>query len=133
MGHPARLRQYVRPDGTLYFAKHDPIRFTGIASDGVIRAGVYGYIRAAGSVVGDLFYLKLGYAQITALLVLAQRLLEELYSRRNTAKLIAAGAKEYGRDYYLVVAVTHLAWIAAIFFLIPSKVAPTWQFIWIYL
>lgn len=59
--------------------------------------------------------------QIAALLLLAQRGLEELYSQRNTRALIAAGAHEIGRSYYPVVATTHLGWIAAIFFLIPPN------------
>ena len=62
----------------------------------------------------------MGPAQIAALLVLAQRGLEELHSRRNTRALLAEGAVEAGRDYYPVVAVAHLAWIASIFFLIPA-------------
>lgn len=64
----------------------------------------------------DLF----GPAQIAAILVLVQRGLEELYSQRNTARLLAEGAKEAGHDYYPVVAVTHLAWIAALFLLVPA-------------
>ena len=63
---------------------------------------------------------ELGAPQIAALLVLAQRGLEELHSARNTQALLAAGAREEGRDYYPVVAVTHLAWIAGIFFLLPA-------------
>jgi methyltransferase len=62
----------------------------------------------------------LGAPQIAALLVLAQRGLEELHSARNTRALLAAGAREVGGDYYPVVAVTHLAWIVAIFLLLPG-------------
>jgi methyltransferase len=62
----------------------------------------------------------IGAPQIAALLVLLQRGLEEIYSARNTARLLAAGGREAGRDYYPVVAITHLAWIAAIFLLIPA-------------
>lgn len=61
-----------------------------------------------------------GLPQVVALAVLAQRAAEELYSARNTRALRAAGAKEVGRSYYPVVAITHLAWIASIFFLIPA-------------
>lgn len=63
----------------------------------------------------------LGWPQIAALLLLAQRGLEELYSQRNTRRLLSAGAREIGRSYYPVVATTHLAWIAAIFFLIAPN------------
>ena len=46
------------------------------------------------------------------------------FTRRATrARLIAEGGREAGRDYYPVVAITHLAWIAAIFLLIPAGVA----------
>ena len=62
----------------------------------------------------------LGWPQLVALLVLLQRGAEELHSARNTRALIAAGATEYGRSYYPVVATTHLAWIASLFFLIPA-------------
>ena len=61
----------------------------------------------------------IGPPQIAALLVLLQRAAEEIYSARNTRALLAAGATEAGRSYYPVVATTHLAWIASLFFLIP--------------
>ena len=64
--------------------------------------------------------LSLGPAQAGALLVLLQRGLEELYSARNTRLLLAAGAKEHGRAYYRVIVVAHLAWLAAVFFLLPA-------------
>lgn len=61
----------------------------------------------------------IGLPQMVALLILLQRGAEELYSARNTRTLLAAGATEAGRSYYPVVATTHLAWIASLFFLIP--------------
>jgi methyltransferase len=76
---------------------------------------------------------SLGAAQIAALLVLLQRGLEELYSARNTARLIAEGGREAGRDYYPVVAITHLAWIAALFLLIPSTAPVIWPLAALYL
>jgi methyltransferase len=62
----------------------------------------------------------IGWPQIVALLVLLQRGAEELYSARNTKALIAAGGQEAGSSYYPVVATTHLAWIASLFFLVPA-------------
>lgn len=62
----------------------------------------------------------IGLPQIVALVILIQRGAEELYSAHNTRALLAAGAKEAGRSYYPVVATTHLAWIASLFFLIPA-------------
>jgi methyltransferase len=66
-------------------------------------------------------------------LVLAQRGLEELYSARNTKALIAAGGREAGGSYYPVVAATHLAWIASLFFLIPPDAVIVWPLIAYYL
>ncbi len=74
-----------------------------------------------------------GAAQIAALLILLQRGLEEVYSARNTPRLIAEGGREAGRDYYPVVAITHLAWIAAIFLLIPATAAVIWPLAVLYL
>jgi methyltransferase len=75
----------------------------------------------------------IGPPQIAALIVLAQRGLEELHSAKNTRRLVTAGAREVGRDYYPVVAVTHLAWIAAIFFLIPPGAAIIWPIAVLYI
>jgi methyltransferase len=61
-----------------------------------------------------------GLPQIAAILLLLQRGAEELHSRRNTSRLLEQGAYEVGRDYYPVVAIAHLGWIAAIVFLIPA-------------
>ncbi len=61
---------------------------------------------------------SIGWPQIVALVILLQRGLEELYSQRNTRALIARGAREVGAPYYPVVATTHLAWIASLYFLI---------------
>ena len=63
----------------------------------------------------------IGAPQLAALSLLIQRGLEELHSQRNTARLLQQGAVEVGRDYYPVVAVTHLAWIAAIACLVPPS------------
>ena len=63
----------------------------------------------------------LGPAQIAALFVLLQRALEELYSERNTRRLLVDGAWEVGRDFYPVVAATHLCWIAGLALLIPAN------------
>lgn len=63
----------------------------------------------------------IGVPQIAAILVLLQRGCEEFYSALNTRALLAAGAHEIGGDYYPVVAATHLAWIASLFFLVSPK------------
>jgi len=62
-----------------------------------------------------------GPPQFAALLILLQRGLEEVHSQKNTRRLLQQAAQEVGRDYYPVVAVTHLAWIASLAFFIPSS------------
>ena len=79
--------------------------------------------------IGEIF----GPAQITAVLVLLQRGGEEIYSQYNTRRLIARGGHEEGRDYYPVVAVAHLGWIAAIFFLIPPHAPVIWPIFLLFL
>jgi methyltransferase len=75
----------------------------------------------------------IGAPQIAAILLLAQRGLEELYSARNTQMLLAQGAHEVGAGYYRIVAATHLAWIAALFFLIPPDAPIQWPLVAYYL
>lgn len=75
----------------------------------------------------------IGAPQIAALLVLVQRLAEEFYSARNTRALLSQGAHEEGREYYPVVAIAHLAWIAALFLLIPATAPVYWGLIALYL
>jgi methyltransferase len=75
----------------------------------------------------------IGAPQIAALLVLTQRGAEELYSARNTKALLAEGAHEAGATLYPVVAATHLAWIASLFFLIPPDAPIVWPLIVYYL
>ena len=61
-----------------------------------------------------------GIPQIAAILILLQRGVEEYISQVNTKRLLAADGREAGADYYPVVAVAHLSWIASIFLLIPA-------------
>ncbi len=68
----------------------------------------------------------LGAPQIAALLVLAQRGLEELYSMRNTRRLMAEGAHEEGGELYPMVAAIHLGWIAAIGLLVAPDAPIVW-------
>jgi len=75
----------------------------------------------------------IGAPQIAAILLLAQRGMEELYSARNTKGLLAAGGREEAGAYYPVVAATHLAWIASLFFLIPPDAIVLWPLIAYYL
>lgn len=61
----------------------------------------------------------LGPPQLTALLLVIQRGVEEFYSAYNERRLRKGGGTEKGRTFYPVVATTHLGWIAGIALLIP--------------
>lgn len=74
-----------------------------------------------------------GPGQIAAVLLVLQRAAEEVYSARHTRALIAAGGHEVGAEYYPVVAVTHLAWIAALFLLIAPTAPVVWPLLMAYL
>lgn len=76
--------------------------------------------------------IDIGPPQVAALLVLLQRVAEEIHSTRNTRALLARGAREEGASYYPVVAVAHLSWIAGLFFLIPPDAQPFWPLIGLY-
>lgn len=75
----------------------------------------------------------IGAAQIAAILVVTQRLLEEIYSRHNMDQLLKEGAREVGAEYYPVVAATHLGWIGGIFLLISPQAPLYWPLIAMYL
>ena len=75
----------------------------------------------------------IGAPQIAAALLLAQRGLEEIYSARNTKRLLAQGAHELGAGFYPVVAATHLVWIASLAFLISPEAPVIWPLIVYYL
>lgn len=74
-----------------------------------------------------------GIPQIAAILILLQRGVEEYISQVNTKRLLAADGREAGADYYPVVAVAHLSWIASIFLLIPADAPVYWPLIGLYL
>jgi len=72
-----------------------------------------------------MFEEHFGLPQLAALLILLQRGLEELYSQYNTRRLLRSGALEAGREYYPVVAATHLGWIASLALLVPPQASVT--------
>jgi methyltransferase len=74
-----------------------------------------------------------GAPQIGVIIVLLQRGLEELYSTANMRRLMAAGAAEAGREYYPVIVVAHLVWLAAVFFLLPADAPVLWVPLCLYL
>jgi methyltransferase len=53
--------------------------------------------------------------------VLLQRLAELWYSRRNTERLLDAGAVEIGAAHYPYIVLLHAAWLAALVLLTPDN------------
>ena len=53
--------------------------------------------------------------------VTAQRLAELAIDRRNTARLIAAGAREVGAGHYPVMVAMHAAWLAVLWFAVGDR------------
>ena len=59
--------------------------------------------------------------------VLAQRLVELAIARRNTARLLARGAREAGAEHYPFMVSLHAAWVAALVILGHDEaVRPAW-------
>jgi methyltransferase len=54
-------------------------------------------------------------------LVTAQRLGELWLSRRNTRQLLAEGAREHAPGHYPLIVGVHAAWLAALWWLAPSR------------
>jgi len=60
-------------------------------------------------------------------LVTLQRLGELWLSNRNTAHLLAQGAKEYAPGHYPLIVTLHVAWLAALWWLAPVRpIDPFW-------
>lgn len=53
--------------------------------------------------------------------VTAQRLAELAIDRRNTARLLAAGAREVGARHYPLMVAMHAAWLAALWFTVGGR------------
>jgi methyltransferase len=54
-------------------------------------------------------------------LVTLERLFELWLSNRNTRRLIASGAREYGRGHYPLIVALHVAWLAVLWWLVPTR------------
>lgn len=62
------------------------------------------------------------WLKITILaLVTLQRIGELWLSNRNTARLLAQGAREYGRSHYPLIVVVHTLWLVALWWLAPGR------------
>ena len=53
--------------------------------------------------------------------VTLQRLSELIIARRNTRRLMAAGATEYGRDHYPVMVTLHAAWLVVLWLSVGQR------------
>ncbi|MEO5774165.1 MAG: isoprenylcysteine carboxylmethyltransferase family protein [Sphingomicrobium sp.] len=53
--------------------------------------------------------------------VTLQRLSEMVMARRNTARLLAKGAREYGASHYPLIVAVHVGWLAALWWLAPDR------------
>lgn len=53
--------------------------------------------------------------------VTLQRLSELVIARRNTARLLAAGAREVGASHYPVMVAMHSAWLAVLWFTVGGR------------
>jgi len=60
------------------------------------------------------------------LAVLAQRLGELFYARRNEARLKAAGGIEHGAGHYPLFILLHGAWLAALWAWVPAAASVNW-------
>lgn len=54
-------------------------------------------------------------------LVTLQRLFELWLSNRNTRRLLARGAREYGRSHYPLIVAVHAVWLATLWWLAPGR------------
>lgn len=71
-------------------------------------------------------------AQILVLLVALQRVAELVYARRNTRRLLAAGAFEVGAGHYPLVVALHAAWLLSMFLLVPPDAPVSWPLLALY-
>ncbi|MBI1206811.1 MAG: hypothetical protein GC191_05925 [Azospirillum sp.] len=68
----------------------------------------------------------MGLPQAVVLAVAGQRLGELAWARRNTRRLLAAGAREVGAAHYPLFILLHGGWLAALFLLTPAAAPVTW-------
>ncbi len=61
--------------------------------------------------------------QIILGVVVVQRLVELLIARRNTERLLAQGAVEYGASHYPFIVLLHAAWLIALALAVPANAA----------
>lgn len=68
--------------------------------------------------------IALAYALIG--IVIVERLLELRISNRNTAALLARGAREHSRAHYPLIVALHICWFASLGLLLPRPFVMQW-------
>ncbi|MHA1565100.1 MAG: isoprenylcysteine carboxyl methyltransferase family protein [Alphaproteobacteria bacterium] len=63
---------------------------------------------------------------IIVLLVAIQRLVELIYARANTKRLLAGGAQEYGAAHYPFIVLLHASWLASLVLIEPQTAINYW-------
>lgn len=66
---------------------------------------------------------------IVVALVAMERLVELTIARRNTRRLLAAGAKEYGSGHYPLLVALHAAWLVSLLVFVPWYTPIRWPFL----
>ncbi len=77
--------------------------------------------------------MSAGWPQWIVLAVAGQRLIELIYARRNTARLLADGGREVGAGHYPLFVVLHAGWLVALFFAVPRNIDIVWPLIGVFL
>jgi methyltransferase len=67
--------------------------------------------------------------EVAVALVAAERLIELAIARRNTRRLLAAGAVEHGARHYPFIVALHAAWLAALLVWVPDDAPIRWLFL----
>jgi methyltransferase len=71
--------------------------------------------------------------RVLLLLLAVARLAELALARRNTQRLLAAGAHETGRGHYPLIVALHAAWLLALLVAVPADAAPRWGWLALFL
>ena len=77
--------------------------------------------------------IPFGPPQWLVLAVVLQRLGELALARRNTARLLAEGAKEHGAAHYPLFVILQAGWLAFLWLVVPEEASISWFWMTIYL
>jgi len=67
--------------------------------------------------------------EIAVALVAAERLIELAIARRNTQRLLVAGAVEHGARHYPLIVALHAAWLITLLVWVPDNARVSWPFL----